>query len=39
MLTRSAGDRWAAAVTTELSRRDAAERGWLAELRTLAAGP
>jgi DNA-binding PadR family transcriptional regulator len=39
MLTRSAGDRWAAAVTTELSRRDVAERGWLAELRTLAAGP
>jgi DNA-binding PadR family transcriptional regulator len=39
MLTRSAGDRWAAAVTTELSRRDVAERGWLAELRTLAAVP
>ena len=39
MLTRSAGDRWAAAVTTELSRRDVAERAWLAELRTLAAGP
>jgi DNA-binding PadR family transcriptional regulator len=39
MLTRAAGDRWAAAVTTELSRRDVAERGWLAELRTLAAGP
>lgn len=36
MLTRSGGDRWAEAVTAELSRRDAAERAWIAELRTLA---
>jgi DNA-binding PadR family transcriptional regulator len=39
ILTRYAGDRWAAAVTVELSRRDVAERAWLAELRTLAAEP
>lgn len=32
-------DRWAAAVTAELIRRDEWERGWLASLRTLAAGP
>jgi DNA-binding PadR family transcriptional regulator len=39
MLTSAGGDRWAAAVTTELSRRDAAERAWIAGLRALAAGP
>jgi len=32
-------DRWSAAVTTELIRRDEQERAWLAELRTLAAQP
>jgi DNA-binding PadR family transcriptional regulator len=32
-------DRWAAAVTAELIRRDDRERGWLAELRTAAAEP
>jgi DNA-binding PadR family transcriptional regulator len=35
----SGGDPWAAAVTAELIRRDTAERGWLAELRTIAAEP
>lgn len=39
MLTRSAGDTWAEAVTAELSRRDEAERGWIAELRKVAAKP
>jgi DNA-binding PadR family transcriptional regulator len=39
MLARSAGDRWAAAVTTELSRRDAAERTWIAGLRPIAGQP
>jgi DNA-binding PadR family transcriptional regulator len=39
MLTRSAGDRWAETVTTALSRRDEAERAWIAELRALAAEP
>ena len=33
------GDRWAEAVTAELIRRDEAERGWLAGLRTLAGEP
>ena len=33
------GDRWAAAVTAELIRRDERERAWIAELRTLAAEP
>src|ERR1700733_8984818 len=33
MVTRSAGDRWAETVTTALSRRDEAERAWIAELR------
>jgi DNA-binding PadR family transcriptional regulator len=35
----AAGDRWSLAVTAELIRRDQQERGWLAELRTLAAQP
>lgn len=34
-----ASDRWSQAVTTELIRRDENERGWLAQLRTLAAQP
>ncbi len=33
------GDRWALAVTTELIRRDEAERAWVADLRALAAEP
>jgi len=39
MLARAGGDRWAAAATAELSRRDEAERAWIAGLRALAAGP
>ena len=35
----AANDRWAAAVTAELIRRDERERDWIAELRTLAAQP
>ncbi len=35
----AAGDRWAAAVTGELMRRDERELAWLAELRTMAARP
>lgn len=34
-----AADRWSAAVTAELIRRDEQERSWLADLRTLAAQP
>jgi DNA-binding PadR family transcriptional regulator len=34
-----ADDRWSAAVTAELIRRDEAESAWVAELRTLAAEP
>lgn len=36
---RSGGERWATSVTAELSRRDEAERAWIAELRELAAEP
>jgi len=36
---RSGGERWAMAVTAELTRRDEAERAWIAELRALAAEP
>jgi DNA-binding PadR family transcriptional regulator len=36
---RSGGERWAMAVTAELTRRDEAERDWIAELRALAAEP
>jgi DNA-binding MarR family transcriptional regulator len=39
MLARAGGERWAAVVTTEPSRRDAAERAWIAGLRALAAEP
>ena len=39
MVSRAGGDRWAETVTTELSRRDEAERAWIAKLRTLAAEP
>jgi hypothetical protein len=34
---RSGGERWAMAVTDELTRRDEAERAWIGELRALAA--
>lgn len=39
LINRSGGDRWAAAATAELSRRDAAERAWIAGLRPAAAEP
>ncbi len=39
MRERGVGDRWAQAATTELIRRDEAERAWIGELRTLAAEP
>jgi DNA-binding PadR family transcriptional regulator len=39
LLTRAVSDRWAVAATTELSRRDAAERVWIAGLRAEAAAP
>lgn len=37
MFGRTGGDRWAETVMTELSRRDEAERAWIAELRARAA--
>jgi DNA-binding PadR family transcriptional regulator len=39
LLARAVSDRWAVAATTELSRRDAAERVWIAGLRAAAATP